>query len=392
MRLLGVLKPGSLLQLQGVGLSDNYFFLGCLLKKPQLHTLVRAFIMDSNEPDALVVTMLKDPTAPPTILTSRQLFLDLLQKDGSLREIHFCVHDYKLSPFEPLTKVCITSTDDCGYAFTQTRQNKKNQSANASSSVPLPFGLKEAPRKRKPKRHAGERKQRKKDRQGPNLGMASIEQEVELLVNNNGADEEVEISSSSSEGSSQAVLEDRENQQQEDREIEEEPFRTEEAEEEDRQVQLVLQSHWNLMDRRGSGPDVDLREKGPGEEDKADVSQLEPAQSSTSRPSRPAAAPAGVQCNSVVGIVEVGRQVASRLATCRQCNLKIAKGRVRLAYSFKVTKFHAWVHIECAAEYLAKQKANMRQACAFLDTESAKDHPQDMIDAVNKLRHELSRV
>ena len=383
-----MLKPGCLFQLQGIGLSDNYFFLGSVLKRPQLQTLVRAFLMDSDNPDVLMVTILKDPTAAPTMLTSRQLFLDLLTRNDSLREISFLVHEYKLHPFQPLTKVSITSTHDCGYVFAQFRHYKKKQPQNAPGSVPLPFGLKEPPRKRKPKRPAGERKQRKRDRQRPtdalgltDLGMEGIEQQVELFANSNSVDPNVDISSSSSssEVEPQPALHD-------DRENEEEPFRTKEAEEEERQVQLVLQSHWKLMDLRGSRADVDLREKGAGEEDKGDVAQPAPAQSSTSRPART------TQCNSIIGVVELGRQVASKLATCRHCNQKIAKGRVRLAYSFKVTKFHAWVHMECAAEYLIKQKADMKQARSFLDAESAKEHPPDMIDAVNKLRHDLSHI
>ena len=54
-----------------------------------------------------------------------------------------------------------------------------------------------------------------------------------------------------------------------------------------------------------------------------------------------------VFCNANLGLVDSGMQIASKLACCRHCLVKIQKGSPRFAFAYSLTKFHAWLHEAC---------------------------------------------
>lgn len=72
------------------------------------------------------------------------------------------------------------------------------------------------------------------------------------------------------------------------------------------------------------------------------------------------------QCNMSLGVCEIGTQVAARLAKCRFCDNKIARGDGRVGYAFSKIKFHAYVHLRCLPEYLSKQQGDVQQAVKFI--------------------------
>lgn len=73
-------------------------------------------------------------------------------------------------------------------------------------------------------------------------------------------------------------------------------------------------------------------------------------------------------CNATVGIVDVGVQTSARLAGCRHCLAKIAKGSPRFAYAYSKVKFHSWLHKDCVVPHLVQEQADLGQARAFLSS------------------------
>ena len=148
----GVLAPGSLLQLQGNNLTDQYFFVGPVLKKPRLQVLIRAFmcVADAGEEGSIpAITLLEPRTKQPEIYTSYQVFQKVLELSPESDEsgcIDFVVHKYRLNPYQPLLFVTPVSASD---------PRQFLSSFPTLSRKVLPFGL---PRPAKPSKPRKKRK------------------------------------------------------------------------------------------------------------------------------------------------------------------------------------------------------------------------------------------
>ncbi|CAK9005748.1 unnamed protein product [Durusdinium trenchii] len=138
----GVLTPGCLIQLQGAGLFDKYFFLALAMKKPILHVLLQGAASGPNE-----VRILDSLSGQPALVTSHQMFqqvVSLHSLTGQSRPtIPFVVHTYSVRGLQKLDSVRMESTTD-GLEFLSVRSKAKK-----STTVCLPFGIHESPRKRK---------------------------------------------------------------------------------------------------------------------------------------------------------------------------------------------------------------------------------------------------
>ena len=95
-------------------------------------------------------------------------------------------------------------------------------------------------------------------------------------------------------------------------------------------------------------------------------------------------------CNPHVGLVSVGTQVSGRLALCRGCDSKIARGSVRFGYSYSKSKFEAYVHASCIAKYMRDKSADVNQALKFLNTAKQAQQLPVVQDAIVQLERDLS--
>lgn len=374
---LGVLPPGTLIKLQG-----QHYFVGIAMKKPQMQVLLRGFETEDTRHTASRISILDPRSGCPQMATSQQVFEEILDNQGAEGDcqnvIPFAILTYHVSPFEPLLCVSVTGSSGDGHVFQSKKVVDKKQPVPVSR---LAFGLKQTPKKRNRAKQGGTLPgKQKKGRHSFTGNGNDLQQQLEDFCKQEQAESssdscicpescESSTSSSSSDSESCSSLS-----------LAEEPLLTAEAAEEEKEVASVLKSHKTLQClQKGGHLDSDVA-----------AEQALPSGSSKDVAAAANKARAATFCNKSIGVVDVGLQVASKLATCKQCSGKVGKGTVRWAYAFSRSKFHSWIHDECIVEHLRKQKANLDQVRSFLKEERQKDHPDLIMKAVKKLQQDLS--
>ena len=296
-------------------------------------------------------------------MTSHQLFQQLLARHGPADTLKFRVLEYIVKIDQPLVTV-----DVVGGRASDLILDINWKSKQVKKRTALPFGLKMSPRKKR-KNNTSQSKGSSSSRNPP------IEEVLRLM----GAKHIHDGGSSSDCGSDSVSDNGIDTSDDSDTEGEERAANPDQRFEE-KETRGVLRAREAMMEEK-------------------DEVQTVPCTSHASGPAvKPAAsAPSNVrgstltQCNSYIGLCEVGTQISGKLATCRFCNAKIVKGGSRLAYSFSKVKFHAWVHPECFPLYLQQQKGDPSQALAFINNwlhgnaGSSSDLRKNLEDLVPKL-------
>lgn len=343
------------------------------MKKPQSQVLVRGFRVTGSDDSGHMQVSILDPTGHPALLTSQQLFQDILEKTQPQSEgddIPFVVHEYDLNPWHALVRVSLTSTGE-GQVFSVRTERKVPVAAR------MPFGM------AMPKRP---RKRRKKVEKETPTHAASCQtspedpnEDIQKFVDSFSAEplKSESDSSSSSEATAEEDLE--------------EPFVPPDVAKEDQDVATVLQSHRELALRRGNPLSSDQAGREV-ESDADDQPSTKEKPRSMPMPSKPKTSGASF-CNATLGLVDVGLQVAGRLASCRHCRTPIAKGSARFAYSFHRQKFAGWVHPDCLLSYLKDQKADLQQALHFLEQKAQTSHDNaTVLHAVTTLQQTIRQA
>lgn len=401
-----MLCAGTLIQLQGPSLLDKFFFMGLLMKKPRMHVMIRAFLVDPNETGNLRVTIVEPISKKPVFVTSHQVFRDVLDRinpnseQEAFESVSFVIHSYTVNAFEPLHTVSLTEASD-SYQFKRQKQMPTKQTR-------LPFGLRDSPRKRKrsstpmPKDGA----KAKRVRSAPKTKVIPppnkvLELEMEFangprriwpveevdprasafgsssLERTPGSKQQPSSSCSSDHSSSSTLSTSHSSDMDSDSDLddlgqpkeEEQVARDPVAKEEERQTQLVLASHRALAEKRGEL----FCPRGPPETEQPPA----PAPSTSHRST------GATFCNKEIGLVGIGKQVAARLAKCRHCGDKIARGSVRVAYSYNLKKFASYLHEQCAVAHLRQEKSSIPQALKFLQQAEQQDQTPEVLAAIS---------
>lgn len=399
-----MLSPGSLLQVQMPAPLDLYLFLGTVLKKPRVQVLIQGFpVPSAGETE---VSLIEPSSGKPRFFLSHQVFRSIVQAGNvPITAISFVVHEYHVSPFGDLLSVTLTGEQRCSkFVAVKTAAMKQ-------TSI-LPFGLQMSPRKRKPPASKcdpsgpSKKKTRKTETASSSTNAASattchvpsdlddIEQELQQYEVAEPAancpdigegDSSASSSSSSSSSSGSGSESDGELADLED--SVEKPFLTPEEQVERREVQLVLRSHADLMERRGEtfgrrGLVTDVEESEAEERKVSDSSR--PTKTATTKS-------ASTFCNKHLGVVEVGCQTSRRLATCQGCNSKIAVGQVRIAFAFSRSKFASWIHSSCFPSYLMGKRGDVQQAVDFFE-ENQDSYAANVRAEISKILPQLRAV
>ena len=376
LQIQGVVSFGSLIQVQGPGLIDKFYFIAYAMKKPQLQVLAEGFRCSDSiaGPDEIVVGILDPRSEQPRFGTSSQVFHQLmsdlkLAAHEVLPKLSFLVHDFRVCPFSPLLKVRAFRASG-PYPFSVQVKRAK------ATAVKLPFGLKPVVRKRKPKQDNEGKKRQKvkredvqpvaKDCSAETVPAAPAE-EFHSHNSDNDAALSDSISSDKSIGSQGDFMSDLDSDSGSDASIDggvaEQPFLTEEVARDVSEVNTLFQCHRSKIEEAGEI----FCERGPPEEETVEgaISSAPPQGLPTSSSaSKKSSAPSF--CNASLGICNVSVQVASRLARCRHCMDKVAKHEVRFGYAFHKQKFHAYLHGRCVASHLRQEGGNVQQAVEYL--------------------------
>ena len=394
--------PGSLIQLQGPGLLDQFYFVGLAMKRPQQHVLVKGFHVEESS-TVTKVCILPEGMEAPIMVTSHQMFERILTQKGpqcdSLDEISFIVHEYDLNPFQPLLCVRCTSASAEHCFMSKKREALRRKSATKSSGK-LGFGLKTTPKKRKRKPPAAQNGQqgqqaKKKCSQSQRVNVSSISQKLEKFAKDevvSSGSEQADpsspssSSSSSTGGDSSASNSDSDQSVQSKVEEIEEPFLTPDAQREEDQIDSILASHLELAEKQGRP------EGGVVSSDSAAPERPSSSSNVQSRVAEPVPRKEPSFCEKVLGLIEVGSQVAAKLAKCRHCTQKIERHSARFAYAFNRSKWAGWIHPDCLPQYLADQKADLAQARSFLQEQLQREHAPHIMDAVRKVQKELANM
>lgn len=341
------------------------------MKKPILHVLLQGAASGPNE-----VRILDSLSGQPALVTSHQMFqqvVSLHSLTGQSRPtIPFVVHTYSVRGLQKLDSVRMESTTD-GLEFLSVRSKAKK-----STTVCLPFGIHESPRKRKGRAKAksshpqgkASKVSSKDPAQDANdeplrTPCAGLNSSCAVSFESSDSDSDGSCSSSSSSGTL--------TESDSDTSCAEKPFLTPDAAKEEQQAELALQSHVRLIELRSEGSSG--RDGG-----KPVVSDTLPA---------PSTKPPATFCNSELGLVQVSTQIAARLARCRHCSQSIQRGEVRFGYSFHRQKFHSYLHAACTAQHLKLQGASVEQAIGFLHKTKGEDHPPQVLEAISSVEAAL---
>lgn len=286
-------------------------------------------------------------------VTSHQLFWDLLKHvDGSQNAVKMAVYDYTVDAC-CLWRVRRT-LPSVGVHWLPAVKPKVVQKKKK-----LPFGVQRKPKTKRKKQQNKQkiprkrgRKQMQEDGGLENFVSAMVEEVLGEESGKFGPHSDCDCSdSSSSAGSSElyssAAGDDGDGDDHDVDALEEEQSAFPEQQGEEAATKEAIASHDELQ--------AEISEKKDG-------LVSEPAQT------------VRTQCQPIIGVVDAGQQTSARLATCRYCLAKIGKGRTRVAYSFNVLKFHAWVHASCFHEYIEQQSGDKDQARKFL-TDWVQSHP-----------------
>ena len=364
----GVLSVGSLLELQLPPPHNKFYFLATAMKKPRLHVLIRGFpgVAPTGE---TTVSILDPATSLPEILLSHQMFQAVLAFK-TVDAIEFILHEYEVQPFLPLHTVKLAG-------------NKEHKMSIAGAHGPkkqtrLPFRLIQSPRKkRKPKAKANQPKTRAKPPQrDPDLhapvDLDGIDRELAVLAANEPEESGSESSaSSSSRGSSTSSISSSSSSSSSFSDAVEQPLLTAEAKQEEKEIQAALKSHESLMESRGLG----VQEKGLDSEPEAKREVPTIPEGSQPQDTKVPLVPKPKEksfCNKIIGLVDCGTQVSKKLATCRECNLKIQWNGVRFAYAASRTKWEGWLHAKCTVQHMVSKRADWQQALDFLEKRKEK--------------------
>lgn len=336
------------------------------MRRPIIHVLLECFHQTDMPADSLFLSIVEPNSGQPTFHTSHQLFQEIavtaVHTNESFDGVPFLVHDYSVNPFGPLTRLRSTSTSG-EHHITATKQKVVRVKKQ------LPFGLKLPTRKRKPKADnvVPDKKQRvaqiRKMADFQVLEKQCVSKEPEISSRESGDDSS--DSEHASSGASSASRDD-DDDYNDDAQETETMILPEAVAQEQAEVKVVIDSHEALCQNRGN---VFCPRGAPA-----------------------SSAPSGVSsfCNTTLGLVDVGLQVASRLATCRHCLQKIEKGGPRFAYSWKVNKFHSWLHARCVVPHLRQEAADLPQAVSFLHQKRATEIEPLVISAIDNLIRDLN--
>lgn len=273
---------------------------------------------------------------------------------GPLSSLPLKVYDFTVPISEPMMFVQILKESSVSVTLDAQPARKRPQ----KRSDALPFGLK-APRKKRAKKtvaltQAASSKVSSSSTghndMGCNLGLTSLHDDV-MDAEDSGSDSGLSKSgsdSSSKESASSSSSSDTNG----------EPLSFDpECRKEEKETRDVLRSHAEIAPTH----DMLLRDPPP-----APIVAVNAASVKT-------------QCQPTIGVCDVGQQVSGRLAQCRHCKEKISKGSTRVAYSFSVTKFFAWIHPSCFLAYLDAVNGSSAQAISFL-TDWIENHPDSSLE------------
>ncbi len=306
-------------------------------------------------------------------MTSHQLFQQLLARHGPTDTLKVRVLEYTVKIDQPLVTVDVLD----GRASDLVLDINWKKAKQVKKRTALPFGLKMSPKKR--------RRNNTSQSKGSSSSKNPSIKEVLLLMGAKHIGDQGSSSESDSDSMLQGGASDRDADTSDDSDTAgEERAANPDQRFEEKETRQVLRAREALMQER----DQDEVQTVPcAGHDSGPV--VNPA---TSAPSN-LRGKGLTQCNSYIGLCEVGTQISGKLASCRFCNAKISRGGSRLAYSFSKVKFHAWVHLECFPQYLQQQKGDPSQALAFINdwlhqnAGSSSDLRKNLEDLVPKLEN-----
>ena len=325
------------------------------MQKPLMQVLIRGHPHEEGVSEPGQQVLLIQPGCVgkmPSICTGHRMFqevcLELLWHEHEPEKISFVIHEYHLNPLMPLLAVTITSTSD------QHEFLVKHPTRSQQPNVGVRSCFLAMPRKRKRKRRSTPKPKGAHHQPQAKAKVDWISQQLQPASASHCPASEVSASDSSSS------------------EIGDAPDAPEtESEQCEVQEPTVAVGTLELPEEA----EEVVRPPVAVQEEKA-VSEL-----STERDKRVAVAQtkeqgpprrASVQCNSTLGLVDCGLQVAARLAKCRHCLASIERQSVRFAYAFSLSKFHAWLHSRCVFQHLLQEGADLEQAKAFVTEASSR--------------------
>ena len=348
----------------GHGNKLHYFFIASAVKKPMVQVLIKGFEQVSEDGSCRVLMFQPNSNGVlcnmPAFCTGHQAFqevcLEWLVDGRPLPEkLGVWVCEYDMNPFQPL----LSATNVRKGNFLEF--SKGSQKPRKPVKPKLPFGFQRRKRKRKPNRPAGSSKKvagtsgsnRRSlnvtlneifaENQGKGDGQGGGRQRDHDDPNNYRLDDDSDVGSGplqSSSSSSDTDIACNEDIHVAGEKVAEQLMRPQDAKEEERRTK---QLH----------ADREVRIQKAASKTPADV---QPPQKSKTF------------CNANLGIVDVGVQISGRLAGCRHCLAKIAKGSTRFAYAYSRVKFHSWLHKDCVVPHLVQENADLGQAREFLSS------------------------
>ena len=392
------------------------------MKKPQMHILIEGFQSTGHAGEAATVTISQPSSRSPIFHTSHQVFHDVLTRHPALELLPFVVHSYRVNAFTSLQTVCLTDVSG-RYQFSLKSCKPK------AKPQPKRLGVRRlvlnTPRKRKRKVHSD--KDAKDAKKTKARGGAHISlQELVNLAEKGGEissreerrtsaqqddmvddlrdefpdlcgptgtskqdvsdvfDSQSELETSSSEtdtGSLKARSSSEQSSDTSDDSVVEEPLLTVAEAAEERETKRLFESHKRLMKLRGDT----FCKRGAESEAEAEVASASVPTASAASSSLPTT----TFCNKAVGLVDIGTQVAARLAGCRHCGGKVQRGTARIGYAYSTKKFHSWLHPACTANHLRQENASIPQALAFLKKAKEQDHPKEVQEAITLVEGQL---
>lgn len=353
----GVLPCGSLFQIHGPGLKDEFFFLAYALKKPKQQVLMRGFPgQELQIQDGEVAIHILHPTSnQPVFSTSGQAFQQILSElkvpseADALSQLSFVIYKFMVNPFAPLLQVRATRSGN---------PHKFVVPKPAKVQTKLPFGLKAETRKRKKTVPAPPPK-------GPKIGNEPSKRKSDQVFLDSEPDFSARspVASSPSSSSVSGSSSDSDSSDDDDDQAER-PILSAEMAKEEAEIENVLESHQSQIERRGEL----FCPRG-----------VDPDPEPTSRT-------AGTWCK---GLMEVSLQVAAKLATCRHCVQKIQREEVRFGFSFKRNKFHSYLHSHCVTPHLQQEESDLCKDVQFLKGRLAEDDCAEIKSAIRKVIQEL---
>ena len=294
--------------------------------------------------------------------TSHQFFRDILVRHGPLSSLSAKVFDFAIAADQPILSVQILR-DSC---VNVTLPAKFVRPQSKKKSCSLPFGLTMPRRKRTRTKRDSTSVPASAPSSAPSKKRRGVERDIEDALDAAVSDiQEEEPSQSSSESDSDISMSVAD-VSSESSDTEGGPLAMDPQQRmEENATRQVLRSHAELIANQ---------EEPTG---------ALPSSSSARRPS--------TQCQSSIGLCDVGKQVAAKLAKCRHCGQSISRGSTRLAYSFSKVKFFGWIHIGCFAAYLRDVAGNSGQCIAFI-TSWLQNHPECSMETKAELESLMSTL